>query len=74
MRGITEIDEMLAASERELARLDDSRRSLMERIETLRRERERISRTVSESTGRYHSAPVNVNSGNLRDRPVRRLV
>jgi len=50
MRGITEIDRLLKIAEKELARLDQKRSTILEKIKNLHNERESSERILSKSS------------------------
>jgi len=58
MRTLSQIDILLDATQKELARLDSKRAEILERIESLQKEKELLGQTVSESLHPYSDVRV----------------
>lgn len=58
MRTLSQIERLLAAAQKELASLDSKRAEILEKIESLQKEKELLGQTVSESLHPYSDAPV----------------
>ena len=56
MRTLSQIEKLLDATQKELARLDSKRAEILERIESSQTERKLLGQTVSESLHPYSDA------------------
>ena len=58
MKAVTEMDQMIAEAEKELARLEARRASVLETIKKLKEEKDRVSSFSPESLNLDENAPV----------------
>lgn len=58
MRTLSQIEKLLAAAQKELASLDSERSEILEKIESLQKEKELLEQTISESLHPYSGARV----------------